>query len=513
MSKQTVNVPLNRVEGDLEIRAEIADGHVSKAWACGTLYRGFERILVGRGALDGLVITPRICGICSTAHLTAAAKALDAIAGAEPPPSAFAIRNVALMTEHLQSDIRQTFLMFAPDLANPVYAEAPLFAEAVRRYEPFRGETVIATIRETKKILEIIAIIGGQWPHSSFMVPGGLVSVSSPADLLQCRLLLRGFRQWYESRVLGCSIERWAEVRSAADLEVWLEESDAHRNGDFGFILRFGRAIGLDKIGRGAGSFLSFGSLDLPGGSSIRGPAGGGQFVPSGFLPPQGGTQDFHQQKVTEHVACSWFEDGDSAKHPMQGETRPYATGEESGKYSWSKAPRYDGSPAETGPMAEALIAQNPLFSDLVRDGGPSVLTRQLARLARPAQFMPAMDTWLSEAAEDPMFYKTPEEITEGEGFGLIQAPRGALGHWVRIEHGVISHYQIVTPTAWNASPRDSAGTPGPIEQALAGTPVRDAENPVELGHVVRSFDPCLVCTVHALVRGQSAGRATVNGL
>ncbi|MDE3166080.1 MAG: nickel-dependent hydrogenase large subunit, partial [Acidobacteriota bacterium] len=432
MSKLTVNVPLNRVEGDLEVRAEIVDGRVSEAWACGSLYRGFERILVGRGALDGLVITPRICGLCTTAHLMAAARVLDAIAGAAPPASAVAIRNVALMTEHVQSDLRQTFLMFAADLVNPAYAKDSLFEEAVRRYEPFRGETAIETIRETKKVLEILAIVGGQWPHSSFIVPGGLVSISSPGDLLQCRLLLRHFRQWYERRVLGCRVERWAAVRSAADLEEWLEENEAHRNGDLGFFLRFGRAIGLDRIGRGAGSFLSVGSLDLPRGTAVRAPAGGGQLVPAGFLPSGCGATGFDQGKVAEHVARSWFEDSDGARHPMRGETRPYATGQEGGKYSWAKAPRYDGRPAETGPLAEALIAGNPLFSGLVRAGGPSVLVRQLARLARPAEMMPAMETWLSEAAEDPTFYKSPGDITDGEGYGLIEATRGALGHWVR---------------------------------------------------------------------------------
>jgi len=165
--------------------------------------------------------------------------------------------------------------------------------------------------------------------------------------------------------------------------------------------------------------------------------------------------------------------------------------------------------PAETGPLAEAVIAGHPLFADLVRRHGPSALVRQLARLVRPVELMPVMETWLSEAAEDVTFYNSPGEISDGEGCGLIEATRGALGHWVRIEGGVIRHYQIITPTAWNASPRDGGGTRGPIEEALIGTPVQDLSNPVELGHVVRSFDPCLVCTVHTIQRGRRAGRAT----
>ena len=122
-STLTINVPLNRVEGDLEVRAEVRDGAVVDAWCSGTMYRGFETIMVGRGPLDGLVITPRICGICSTSHLTAAALALDAISGAVPPPEAVALRNVAMLTEHVQSDVRQAFLMFAADFANPRYAD------------------------------------------------------------------------------------------------------------------------------------------------------------------------------------------------------------------------------------------------------------------------------------------------------------------------------------------------------------------------------------------------------
>jgi Ni,Fe-hydrogenase I large subunit len=156
------------------------------------------------------------------------------------------------------------------------------------------------------------------------------------------------------------------------------------------------------------------------------------------------------------------------------------------------------------------VIAGDPLFTDLIGRGGPSALVRELARLARPARLLPAMETWLEEVGEEGAFYRTPGEIPDGQGFGLVQATRGALGHWVRIAEGVIEHYQIITPTAWNASPRDVQGVRGPIEEALIGTPVRDAENPVELGQVVRSFDPCLVCTVHAVRRGRVLGRAVV---
>jgi hydrogenase large subunit len=162
MKTKIVNIPLNRVEGDLALNLEVEDGAVTNAWSSGLMYRGFENILVGRSALDGLVITPRICGICSTAHLMAAAAALDQIAGAVVPDNARRIRNIAQMVENIQSDMRQAFLLFMPDLSHAFYQDQPWHSEAARRYAPLRGQLALETIRETKKILEIIAIFGGQ---------------------------------------------------------------------------------------------------------------------------------------------------------------------------------------------------------------------------------------------------------------------------------------------------------------------------------------------------------------
>ncbi|MBF0099971.1 MAG: nickel-dependent hydrogenase large subunit [Desulfobacterales bacterium] len=497
MTQKRINIPLNRVEGDLEIWVDVDKGVVSNAWSSGTMYRGFEKILVGRGALDGLVITPRICGICSTAHQAAAALSLDMIAKVTPPPDAVIIRNIVQMTEMLQSDIRQAFLMFAVDFVNPLYKNSPLFDEALRRYEPFKGETVIQTIKETKKLLEMIAIIGGQWPHSSYMVPGGIASVPSSSDLMQCRLLLKQYRNWYEQRVLGCSIDRFNEVHTVVDLNAWMEENRTHWDSELGFYVRFSRAMGLDKIGKGHGAFLSYGSINLPENK---------KWIPAGFFHDFQ-VKEFDQNHINEHVAYSWYMDYEGGKHPFDGETQPYATGNESQKYSWAKAPRYHGFSPETGPLAEMLISGNPLFLDLIKSKGVSVFTRELTRLIRSVSLIPMLETHLSQVTSDGHFYTSPGEIFEGEGFGLTHASRGALGHWVKIKDQMIQHYQIITPTAWNASPRDSHGVRGPIEEALVGTPIQDISNPLEVGHVVRSFDPCLVCTVHAINHHQNMGK------
>lgn len=495
-----LNIPLNRVEGDLELQVEIQNNVVTNVWSSGTMYRGFENILVDRGAMDGLVITPRICGICSTAHLFAAARALDMISGVTVPGHAQRIRNLSLMVEQVQSDVRHGFLLFAPDFANRSYADQTLFSEALRRYAPLQGRTAIETIRETKKVMEIVAILGGQWPHSSFMVPGGVASRPSTGDLTQCSYILDEYIDWYERRILGCSLERWQRIQSLDDLNVWMDENPIHADSEVGFFIRFIRAIGVNNLGKGCGNFISYGSLDLPEDGSIR--SRSGQLIPAGF---SNGTrvEPFDQAHIAEHVAHSWFHDYNGGKHPFDGETKPYATGNEGERYSWAKAPRYRGQPAETGPLAEAVIGGNPLITDFIARNELGVLARELVRLTRPVTLLPAMRTWINELiAQKGERLTVVAKIEAGEGFGLIEASRGGLGHWVKIRDGRISHYQIISPTSWNGSPRDSANVPGPWEQALLNAPVRDPENPVEIGHIIRSFDACLVCTVHAVDRG-----------
>ncbi|WP_300461305.1 nickel-dependent hydrogenase large subunit [Desulfobacula sp.] len=494
-----INIPLNRVEGDLEIRVEIEDGIITDAWSSGTMFRGFEKMMHGRGALDGLVVTPRICGICSLTHLTAAVEALDKISGTIPPDNARRLRNMALMVETIQSDIRQAVLMFMVDFANKdAYHNHPLGQEACLRYSPLAGRASIEVIRETKRLLQIVAIIGGQWPHTSFMVPGGVTSIPEITKTLQCRIILERFRSWYERTILGCSLERWQEISSISDLDAWLDESPSHRESELGFFIRFSRQAGLDSLGKGPNRFLSYGNLTLPIDTAVKGIHGrliGAGFANGTTLAP------FDPAMITEEVSYSWFEQGGKPVHPFDGTTTPYASGKSNQSYSWIKAPRYGGEVAETGPLAEAIINGIPLFKDMITKAGPNAFTRELARLVRPASLLGSMATWINELLErrEENFYHSVKQIPDGQGAGMIQAARGALGHWVKIQDQKISHYQIITPTSWNGSPRDDGGIRGAWEEALIGTPVKDINNPVEAGHVIRSFDPCLVCAVHCV--------------
>lgn len=492
--------PLNRVEGDIKFQLEITDNVVTDAWSAGIMYRGFENILVGRGQLDGLVITPRICGICSTSHLYAAAKALDRICGVTLPDDALRIRNIALMVEMLQSDIRHAFLIYMADFCRPIYESHPLYAEALQQYAPMQGDMYKQVVRISKRVLEIIAILGGQWPHSSFMVPGGVVSLPNPNEITQCIYLLKDFRDWYEKRVLGCRIEEWNDVKDHGDLMEWLERAGGHQDNGLGFFIRFAQTAGLMNMGAGHPHFISFGALDMPVHTRVQSIDNQDTFFPSGFMGDPATVEPFSEQHVTEDISHSWFRSGGGAVHPSEGDTTPYATGNEGEQYSWAKAPRYKGKPAETGPLAEMLISKHPLLTDLVSRNSANAMNRQLARMIRPAVLIPVLETWLGEiSCERKEFFKHYQPVEDGEGYGLIEAPRGALGHWVKIKNGKIEQYQIITPSTWNGSPRDADQVRGPWEEALIGTGVRDIRNPIEVDHVIRSFDPCLVCTVHTI--------------
>jgi len=494
MGKQIYTLPINRVEGDLELRIRIDDGRIADAWSAGIMYRGFENIMRGRAPLDSLVITPRVCGICTTAHLTAAAQALDEIFAAHLPDNGKRVRNICLGAEILQNDVRHSLMLYMCDFANPRFERQPLFDQACRRYRPLRGRSAQECIAATRQILEIVAILGGQWPHSSFMVPGGVVSVPSRADISQCRYLLEQFRDWYEKQILGCSIARWQSVQSQAMLDRWLNENPSHADSDLGFFIRFARAIGLDRMGAGHGHMLSVGLFDTPGATN-----GSQKLLPAGFFKA-GDTTPFQQEVISEDISHAWYTDDEVSRHPFDETTIPYATGNEGPKYSWCKAPRYQGLPAETGPLAELAVAGNPLIRDILRRHGVSAWARQLARIIRPAVILPKLDEWLQELiCSRDVFFHPYHACPDGRGIGLVEAPRGALGHWAQIENNQISQYQIITPTAWNASPRDSRDVRGPWEQALLGVEIADPQNPIEAGLVIRSFDPCLVCTVHAV--------------
>jgi [NiFe] hydrogenase large subunit len=223
------------------------------------------------------------------------------------------------------------------------------------------------------------------------------------------------------------------------------------------------------------------------------------------------------QDKVVESVAHSWYK-GSEALHPFKGVTDPeHGEYDTKKKYSWFKAPRYEGEPCEVGPLARVLVAyaygkkeiKETVDSVLKQlglgaDALFSTLGRTAARAIETLVIGQQMEKWIMELVEnlkkgDKKTYQSWTMPEKGQGIGLNDVPRGSLGHWIEIEGGKIKNYQYVVPSTWNLGPRCAQNKPGPVEEALIGTPIADPKRPIEVLRTVHSFDPCIACGVHVI--------------
>jgi Ni,Fe-hydrogenase I large subunit len=286
------------------------------------------------------------------------------------------------------------------------------------------------------------------------------------------------------------------------------------------------------QLGEGTGNFLSYGEFPLT--DSLGSDEPGSLFLPRGIILNRDLSTVYpvDQERIAEYVTHSWYdyEQADEARHPWEGVTEPNYTGPEppydllnvDEKYSWVKAPRYEGHAMEVGPLARMLVAyasgqevvQNTVNSVLDTLGvGPEVLFSTLGRIAarcvETVILSQQLVTWTEELAANMASgdlrihngdrWEPSTWPDEALGWGWHEAPRGALGHWIHIKDEKIENYQCVVPSTWNGSPRDAGGQMGPYEASLIGTPVADPSQPIEILRTIHSFDPCMACAVHVL--------------
>jgi hydrogenase large subunit len=510
--------PVTRIEGHLKIEATVDDGMVKDAKSSGTLFRGFEVFLQGREPRDAQRITQRVCGVCPTAHATASTLNLDSAFGIadQIPDNGRVMRNLIFGSNFLQSHILHFYHLTALDFVD-VTALADYegtdqakrsVAEFLARGEPgpfvpryegdyrFDKATNQALVGHYLEALEMrrlsqemLAIFGGKMPHNCSIVPGGVTENPTVDKIAGFLWRLNKLRHFVDTVYLPDVI---AVAKTYPD---------------------------YFEIGAGPGNFLAYGVFELDGTDPNY--ATRKRLTAQGALEGMSTLKALDTDQITEVVTHSWFEDT-APLHPSLGQTVPAAK-KEAG-YSWMKSPRYGGQVYEVGPLARTLVSYMSGREAVVAmvDGllgelgaGPSVLNSTLGRHAARALetklVADSMAEWVLQLKPgDPVCapYQVPQEA---QGMGITDAPRGALGHWIQIEDGKIARYQLVVPTTWNASPRDDKGQPGPLEQALIGTKVEDAENPYELVRIVRSFDPCLACSIHTIdARGSVAGAIRV---
>lgn len=505
MSKTITIDPVTRLEGHLAVKVEMENGLVTQAYSSGEMFRGFEVLLRGRDPLDAQQITQRICGVCPISHGIASILAQDDAYKVTPPGNGRILRNLIQAANFIQSHIVHFYLLSALDFVdiaailqykgdNPVLtdlrewvsrqlASKQVFPAApfLPRYEGdyladaeanFRAIGNYLQSLEMRRIAhQMVAIFAGKVPHAPGLIPGGVTEQVNTRNLI-----------YYQSKL--------DKLRHFID-HAYIPD-----------VLAVAKAFpAYFETGRGCGNYLAYGVFP-------ESAAPGDNLLPGGVLI-QGQAHPFDAQKITEQVKYSWFADNTTNLHPAKGETTPQP--KKGGAYSWLKAPRYDGKVMEVGPLARMLLlysqGKNPELNKQVDqilaltqrkpEDLNSVLGRHATRALECKLIADRCAEWLKQLKPGEPAFKDFDIPQSAMGMGLTEAPRGALGHWIQVENHKIANYQCVVPTTWNCSPRDDGGTPGTMEQAIAGTQVADSQNPLEVTRVVRSFDPCLACAVH----------------
>jgi len=481
---RTIVGPFNRVEGDLEVQIETRDNRVSNAWVVSPMYRGFEQILHGKDPRDALIYTPRICGICSVSQSVAAADALAHASGIERPDNGELALNLIHACENLADHFTHFYLFFMPDFARDIYQDQPWFDDVAARFKAVKGRAAADVMQARAEFMHLMGIMAGKWPHTLGIQPGGSTRGIEAQEKVRLLSILAGFRRYLEQQMFGAPLEEVLAIGDRLQLESWLMAGDPNQS-DFRRFLQLANDLELHNLGRTDNRFMSYGVYHRQGEPLFR----------SGVWH-QGQISELDPATITEDISHSWMEGQSEPQHPFHGVTLPDADAKEG--YSWCKAPRLDGQVVEVGALARQLIDGQPLVSDLVADSGSNVRNRVIARVLEIPRVLVEMEQWVRQLKPKEPFCNDDGLKRESEGYGLTEAARGSLGHWVRIKNGRILNYQIVAPTTWNFSPRDRNGVSGPLEQALLGAPIRDGEKePVAVQHIVRSFDPCMVCTVH----------------
>jgi [NiFe] hydrogenase large subunit/hydrogenase large subunit len=548
--------PVTRIEGHLRIEAEVDGGKVRDAWSSSTMFRGIEQILKGRDPRDAWVFTQRICGVCTTVHAIASIRAVENAIGAAPPPNARLLRNLIIAMQAVQDHVIHFYHLHALDWVDIVSAlsadpaKTSSLAESISDW-PLSSAKYFGGVRDRLKGFvergQLGPFANAYWGHSAYKLPpeANLLAVAHylealdwQREVIKVHAILGGKNPHLQSFLVGgmatpVDPDRQASLNAGTIAQVQGLIAKAH---DFVAQVYIPDVLAVASfykdwagIGGGVGNYLVYG--DYPEDEGPNAPL----FLPAGVIRNKdlAKVERLDPSKITENVHHAWYEyegGDDKGLHPFSGETKPKYTGPKppyerldlAAKYTWLKSPRYDGIPMEVGPLSRMLVAYasgHPRVKELVTlvltklSVGPEALFSTLGRVAARAietlLLAEKQGEWLDQLAvnmgrrelriHDNSKWDPSTWPSECSGAGFHEAPRGALGHWVRIENGAIANYQCIVPSTWNAGPRDASGRRGPYEEALLETPVADTAKPVEILRTIHSFDPCLACGVHVL--------------
>ena len=543
--------PITRIEGHLRIEAEVSGGIVTDAWSSSTMFRGIETILKDRDPRDAWYFTQRFCGVCTTVHSIASIRAVEHALNTKIPPNAELIRNIIIGIQNVQDHVIHFYHLHALDWvditsglkADP--AKTAALAASLSDW-PLNSPTYFREVQERLKAFVAKGRLGpfanAYWGHPAYkLTPEAnlmatahyLEALEWQKDVIKIHAIL-GSKNPHPQTFLvgGMAIPIDPDSQNALNADK-LEEIKRllKKANDFVEKVYIPDLLAIASfykewagIGAGVGNYMAY--SEFP-------DADGKPWLPGGAIMDRDISKvvPLDQKKITEHVDHSWYEDAadkGQGLHPWDGETKPNYTGpkppyehlDTDKKYSWVKAPRYEEKAMEVGPLSRVLVAYvsghketkgavdmvlkklgvgpAALFSTLGRTGARGIdcllISRQtgkwldelIGNISKGDYRIHANEMW------DPTTWPA-----EANGYGWHEAPRGGLGHWIKIKDQKILNYQAVVPSTWNASPRDAKGQRGPYEAALVGTPIADANKPLEILRTIHSFDPCLACAVH----------------
>jgi len=533
MGNRIIIDPITRIEGHLRIEVEVAGGKVTNAWSSAQMFRGIEIILQGRDPRDAPLFVQRSCGVCTYTHYLSSVRAVEDAVKVKIPDNARIIRNLLHGAQFQHDHIVHFYHLHALDWVDVVSAlsadpkKTAALADSVSN-APWGGEVYFKNVQNRLKTFVDSGQLGlftnGYWGHPAYKLPPEANLMAAAHYVEALRLQAKAARMHaifgaknphLQSLVVGgvtCAADLTPD-RIAEFLYLWKETQDFVKNvylPDVLAVASFYKDWGA--IG-GTSNFLAWG--DLP--ESDKEPES--LFMPRGVVMKRDlkGVKMASEKQVTEAIAHSWYE-GENALHPYEGETKPqHGDYDTNGRYSWFKAPRYDGEPCEVGPLARVLVAyaygkkeiKEIVDSVVAKLGIPvtalfSTLGRTAARCIETVAIGDAMERWVLELVGNlkngnTKTYQSWTMPKSGMGVGLNDVARGSLGHWIKIEDGKIKNYQYVVPSTWNLGPRCKNGKIGPVEEALIGTPIADPKRPIEVLRTVHSFDPCIACGVHVI--------------
>ncbi len=553
MSKRITIDPVTRIEGHLRVDLEVDGGVVKKAWSSGTMWRGFEQILKGRDPRDAWVFTQRICGVCTTVHAIASVRAVENALQLEVPLNAQLIRNLIVIAHGLHDHIVHFYHLSAldwVDVTQALKADPVKASQLAESLSPWPGNSKHALAAVKQKLESFVAagqlgiFQNGYWGHPAMKLSPE-VNLLAVAHYLQALDLQRKANQVVA--ILGSKTPNIQNLAVGGVANAINLDSPAALNMEklyqvktlFDEVTAFVQQVYVPdvcaiggmyadwlKYGAGVTNYLAVPDLpldakatrfDLPGGTIMNGDIGTVKAITS-FDDP------YFRDNITEAIDRSYYK-GAPLRHPFEGETVPaYTPWDADGKYSWVKAPRFEGKPMQVGPLAQTLVGfalgheRFKFWAGKVLEtaGGiagakltpavlHSTLGRHAARAIRCAVLADeAQKHWkllVENIGKGDTKIFNPPTFPKGEvrGFGFHEAPRGVLSHWVVIKDGKIENYQCVVPSTWNAGPRDGKGQMGPYEASLVGNPIANAELPLEALRTIHSFDPCLACAIHTV--------------